>query len=203
MSPKLDFEPSLESAGCSERSVRPLAEPAERSCPGHGRTVPAPVTSLAVGNPWLGWELTRDPFFREALTPEADSPRPAERLHVGREPEPVPAANQVLGATSPPAVVRGEYGVGETSFTSRLKTVLADHGVLTHARPVRITRDLRAREFEAEVLRALLHIRASLPDEQRPRESAEDAAFWRRPRARSRARTPRAAAKPPVSGTPR
>jgi hypothetical protein len=32
--------------------------------------------------------------------------------------------------------------------------------VLTHAQPVRVTRDLRARDFEAEVLRALLYIRA-------------------------------------------
>ena len=80
----------------------------------------------------------------------------------------------MLGATSSRAVVQGEYGVGKTSFTSLLKTVLADHGVLTHARPVRVIRDLRAREFEAEVVRALLDIRASLPDDQRPRESAED-----------------------------
>ncbi len=138
------------------------------------------MTGLSIGNPWLGWGLTRDPFFQEALTPEADSLHPAERLHVGRAPELVLAANQVLGATSSRAVVQGEYGVGKTSFTSRLKTVLAEHGVLTHARPVRVTRDLRAREFEAEVVRALLDIRASLPEDQRPRESAEDAAFWRR-----------------------
>ncbi len=138
------------------------------------------MASLAIGNPWLGWGLTRDPFFQEALTPEADSLHPAEPLHVGRERELVLAANQVLGSASSRAIVQGEYGVGKTSFTNRLKTALADHGVLTHARPVRVTRDMRAREFEAEVLRALLHIRASLPDEQRPREADADTAFWRR-----------------------
>ena len=51
------------------------------------------------------------------------------------------AANQVLGSASSRAIVQGEYGVGKTSFTNRLKTALAEHGVLTHARPVRVTRD--------------------------------------------------------------
>lgn len=88
--------------------------------------------------------------------------------------------NQVVGAFSSRAIVQGASGVGKTSFTSRLKTALAEHGVLTHARLIRVTRDMGAREFEAEVLRALLHIRASLPDEPRPREAAGDTEFWRR-----------------------
>lgn len=68
---------------------------------------------------------------------------------MGRERELVLSANQVLGSASSRAIVQVEYGVGKTSFTNRLKTALAGHRVLTHARPVRVIRDLRAREFEA------------------------------------------------------
>ena len=62
--------------------VRDRIERAERSPP---EVTSSLMASLAIGNPWLGWGLTRDPYFQEALTPEADSLHPADRLHVGRE----------------------------------------------------------------------------------------------------------------------
>ena len=57
---------------------------------------------LAIGNPWLGWGLTRDPYFQEPLTPELGALHPADELFVGREADLVVTANQVLGAVSAP-----------------------------------------------------------------------------------------------------
>jgi hypothetical protein len=87
---------------------------------------------------------------------------------VRREDELVRAANEVLGSASSWAIAQGEPGVRKASFTNRLKTALVRHGALTRAPTGRFTRDLPAQEFEAQVLRALLHIRALLPRTNAP-----------------------------------
>lgn len=127
---------------------------------------------------------------REALTPEADSLHRAEPRQVGREAELVLAANQVLGAASSRAIVQGEYGVGKTSFVGRLRTALAGHGVLTHARPVRVTRDLRARSGSAYRSRAA----ASKPSGASCRCTRRSPARWSASASRRAARRTRAAA---------
>lgn len=152
-----------------------------------------------IGNSWRPFGLRTDPYFQEALTPDLDADHPIS-LFVGREEELRLLGNQMLGATSSRAVVQGAYGVGKTSFVNRLKTLVAEHGVLTHAEPVRVAGDMTVQGFAAEVLRALTQVRASQraaevgPPSARARvparggdagagagsESAEAAAFWRR-----------------------
>ena len=157
------------------------------------RSGSGPVT--IIGNSWRPFGLRADPYFQEALTPDLDADHPIS-LFVGREEELRLLGNQMLGATSSRAVVQGAYGVGKTSFVNRLKTLVAEHGVLTHAEPVRVAGDMTVQGFAAEVLRALTQVRASqragevgLPSErarvparvgEAGNESAEAAAFWRR-----------------------
>ena len=141
-----------------------------------------------VGNSWRPFGLRADPYFQEALTPDPDADHPIT-LFVGREEELRLLGSQMLGATSSRAVVQGPYGVGKTSFVNRLKTLVAEHGVLTHAEPVRVAGDMTVNGFAAEVLRALTQVRASqafqgagpaAPAAEAGPESAEAAAFWRR-----------------------
>ncbi len=150
-----------------------------------------------IGNSWRPFGLRADPYFQEALTPDLDADHPIS-LFVGREEELRLLGNQMLGATSSRAVVQGAYGVGKTSFVNRLKTLVAEHGVLTHAEPVRVAGDMTVQGFAAEVLRALTQVRASqraaeagapsarervparVGDTGAAPESAEAAAFWRR-----------------------
>ena len=141
-----------------------------------------------VGNSWRPFGLRADPYFQEALTPDPDADHPIT-LFVGREEELRLLGSQMLGAVSSRAVVQGPYGVGKTSFVNRLKTLVAEHGVLTHAEPVRVAGDMTVNGFAAEVLRALTQVRASqafqgagqaAPAPEVGPESAETAAFWRR-----------------------
>ena len=158
-----------------------------------GRSNPVTV----IGNSWRPFGLRADPYFQEALTPDLDADHPIS-LFVGRDDELRLLGNQMLGATSSRAVVQGAYGVGKTSFVNRLKTLVAEHGVLTHAEPVRVAGDMTVQGFAAEVLRALTHVRATqraaetgspstreraparAGDAGARAESAEAAAFWRR-----------------------
>ncbi len=136
-----------------------------------------------IGNPWRPYGLRADPYFQEPLTPEEDAPHPIG-LFVGRADELRMLASQVLGSTSSRAVVQGPFGVGKTSVVNRLKVMLAEHGVLAHAMPVRVTGDMTVRSFGDEVLRVLTQIRAS----QSPTviasasgvESEDETAFWQR-----------------------
>jgi len=131
-----------------------------------------------VANPWRPYGLKADPFFQEPLTPDADAVHPIG-LFVGRAEELRLLGSQVLGATSSRAIVQGPIGVGKTSFVNRLKATLAEHGVLTHAQPVRVTGDMTVHGFAAEVLRVLTQIRASQPGPT-PAPDDEEAPFWRR-----------------------
>lgn len=159
------------------------------------RPDPPPVPSqfravTIVANAWRPFGLRADPYFQEALTPEADADHPTT-LFVGRAEELRLLGSQMLGATSSRAVVQGPFGVGKTSFVNRLKTLVAEHGVLTHAAPVRVTGDMTPQGFTAEVLRALTQVRASqraaprapaaagAPASTLP-EAPEATAFWRR-----------------------
>lgn len=145
-----------------------------------------------VANAWRPFGLRADPYFQEALAPDADADHPTT-LFVGREDELRLLGSQIVGATSSRAVVQGPYGVGKTSFVNRLKTLVAEHGVLTHADPVRVTGDMTSQGFTAEVLRALTQVRASqraaavgatasadAPVAVAATEPPEAVAFWRR-----------------------
>jgi hypothetical protein len=86
------------------------------------------------------------------------------KLFVGRDEEVQLVGSQIVGSSSSRAIIEGHSGVGKTSFTNRVKSVLRDLPdpvVLTHAAPVRVKRGMSPRQFLAEVLKVLLQIRAT------------------------------------------
>jgi hypothetical protein len=138
------------------------------------------VANLTIANPWLGWGLKRDPYFQESLTPGPGAAHPSDRLFVGRKGDLEGLAGRILGSLSSRSVVEGAYGVGKTSYLSQLKYALSQHQVLSHADPIRVTRDMRLASFESEVLRSLVVIRSSLAPESAPIDTDEAMEFWRR-----------------------
>jgi hypothetical protein len=151
------------------------------------------MAALYLGSPWAPYGLWDDPFFQQPLQPtdSEEAPRPIT-LFVGRDAELTLVANQILGGTTSRAILEGDAGVGKTSFVSRLKTVLGEHGVLMHADPVRVRPGMTAQQFVAEVLKVLLQIWATVNAHEgsalqkvrraAKREAAMDqeSAFWRR-----------------------
>ena len=121
------------------------------------------MSKIEISSPWAPYGLSDDPYFQQPIEPDADpdATRPIS-LFVGRDEEIRLLGGQVVGSSSSRAVVQGTAGVGKTSFVNRLKVALAEHDVLTHAEPVRVTPGTTPRRFVAAVLKVLNQMRASL-----------------------------------------
>ena len=117
---------------------------------------PAPIP-----NRWTPFGLEDDPFFQEELGSRATDAYPVARYFVGREDDLPALVARVGGARSSRTVVEGDAGVGKTSFVNRVKHDLAQHGVLTHERPVRITAETTLPTFVGDLLRILLAMHAA------------------------------------------
>jgi DNA-binding MarR family transcriptional regulator len=123
--------------------------------------------AIVIANPWTPYGLREDPYFQQALDPVLDehAGRPAT-LHVGRAEALTEIATQIVSGTQSTAIIHGDAGVGKTSFVSRLKATLSQHGVLSHTNPVRVQQHMSPRDFLGEVLRVLLLIRATDRNQQ-------------------------------------
>lgn len=118
-----------------------------------------PPRFQAISNLWTPYGLKGDPFFREPLDPTdgPNEPRPASLL-VGRVAELERVQALVESSAASRTIVKGEAGVGKTSFVSALKARLQSDQILTHLEPVRVQPDMTARAFVAEVLKVILQI---------------------------------------------
>jgi hypothetical protein len=123
------------------------------------------MTEPMIASLWQPYGLRDDPFFQAPLQPcrDAMAPRPAT-LFVGRENELRLLGSQIVSSSNSRAIVRGDPGVGKTSFINCLKDALSAHGVLSHTHPVLVTPRMTPRQFHAEVLKVLLSMRATLDD---------------------------------------
>lgn len=118
---------------------------------------------IEIASPWAPYGLSDDPYFQQPLEPDSDPDASRSiALFVGRDEEIRLLGGQVVGSSSSRAIVQGTAGVGKTSFVNRLKVTLSEHGVLTHAEPVRVAPGMTPRRFIAAVLKVLNQMRASM-----------------------------------------
>jgi hypothetical protein len=132
--------------------------PPRRPAPAAPPDGPAPIP-----NRWTPFGLEDDPFFQEELGPRATDAYPVARYFVGRDDEVRALVARVGGARSSRTVVEGDAGVGKTSFVNRVKHDLAQHGVLTHEQPIRVTAETTLPSFVGDLLRVLLAMHAARP----------------------------------------
>lgn len=121
------------------------------------------MSRIEIASPWAPYGLSDDPYFQQPLEPDSDPDATRSiSLFVGRDAEIRLLGGQVVGSSSSRAIVQGTAGVGKTSFVNRLKVTLSEHGVLTHAEPVRVMPGMTPRRFIAAVLKVLNQMRASM-----------------------------------------
>lgn len=112
----------------------------------------AAITTL-----WAPYGLTDNPFFQEEL--RSDDLRHPVSLFVGRQAERALMQRRIQADRSTRTVIEGSAGQGKTTFANRIKADLAEVGIRSYAKPIRIESTTTRAGFVAEVLRTVLRIR--------------------------------------------